>query len=44
MSGNKNQVTVIVCVGVTGHAIPLFVIFDAKGLNNEWTKGQVPET
>ena len=33
----------IACVSTTGHAIP-FVIFDAKGLNYVWTKGQVPET
>ena len=43
-SGNKSQVTVIACVSATGHAIPPFVIFDAKGLNYDWTKGQVPET
>jgi len=43
-SGNKTQVTVIACVSATDHAIPPFVIFSAKGLNSEWTKGQVPET
>ena len=43
-SGNKSQVTVIACVSATGHVIPPFVIFDAKGLNYDWTKGQVPET
>ena len=43
-SGNKNQMTVIACVSATGHVIPPFVIFDAKGLNYEWTKGKVPET
>ena len=34
----------IACVSATGHAIPLFVIFDAKSLNYEWTRGQVPGT
>jgi len=29
---------------VTGHAIPLYVIFDAKGMNYEWMKGEVPGT
>lgn len=43
-SGNKSQVTVIACVSATGHAIPPFVIFDAKGLNYDWTRGQVPGT
>ena len=43
-SGNKSQVTVIVCVSATGHALPPFVIFDAKSLNIEWTKGEVAGT
>lgn len=43
-SGNKSQVTVVDCVSATGHAMPPFVIFDAKGLNMEWTKGEVPGT
>ena len=43
-SGNKSQVTVIACVSATGHVIPPFVIFDAKMLNYEWTKGEVPGT
>ncbi|XP_065895961.1 uncharacterized protein [Dysidea avara] len=43
-SSNKSQVTVIACVSATGHVIPPFVIFDAKGLNYEWTRGQVPGT
>ena len=41
-SGNKSQVTVIGCVSACGQAIPPFVIFDAKSLNKEWTKGEVP--
>ena len=34
----------IASVSTTGHAIPPFVKFDAKGLNYVWTKGQVPKT
>ena len=34
MSGNKSQVTVIACVSATGHALPPFVIFDAKQLKS----------
>ena len=40
-SGNKSQVTVIGCVSAAGQAMPPFVIFDAKSLNIEWTKGEV---
>ena len=36
--------TVIVCVSATGHALPPFVIFDAKSLNIECTKGEVAGT
>ena len=43
-SGNKSQITVIACVCATGHALPPFVIFDTKGLNREWTKGEVVGT
>jgi len=43
-SGNKAKVTVIACVSATGQAITPFVIFDAKMLNHDWTKGEVPGT
>ena len=43
-SGNKSQVTVIACVSATGHALPPFVIFDAKQLNKEWTREEVAGT
>lgn len=43
-SGNRSQITVIACVSAAGQAIPPFVIFDAKGLNHEWTKGEVVGT
>ena len=37
--GNKS---LIASVNVTGQTIPPFVIFDAKTLNVDWTKGKVP--
>ena len=40
-SGNKSQITVIACVSTVGQVIPPFVIFDAKGLNQQWTVGEV---
>ena len=43
-SGNKSQIPVIGCVSASGQTIPPFVIFDAKGLNKEWTKGEVSGT
>lgn len=43
-SGNNSQVTVVGCVSATGQALPPIVIFHAKGLNMEWTKGAVPGT
>ena len=42
--GNKSQITVIACVSAVGHVIPPFVIFDAKGLNYQWTVGEVVGT
>ncbi len=43
-SGNKSQITVIGCISATGQAIPPFVIFDAKALNMDWRKGEIPGT
>ena len=43
-SGNKSQITVVGCGDATGSCIPPFVIIDAKSLNMEWTKGEVPGT
>ena len=43
-SGQKSQITVIGCCSATGQAIPPFVIFDAKQLNLQWCKGEVPGT
>ena len=43
-SGNKSQVTVVACVNAIGQCLPSFIIFDAKNLNLDWTKGEVPGT
>ena len=43
-SSNKSQITVIACVSAAGHVIPPFVIFDSKGLNYQWSKGEVVGT
>ena len=43
-SGNKSQVTVVGCVNAAGNAMPPFVIFNAKRLNMDWTKGEIPGT
>ena len=41
-SGNKSQITVVGCVSASGQPIPPMVIFDAKSLNVDWAKGEVP--
>ena len=43
-SGRKGQVTIVGCASAAGQAIPPMVIFDAKRLNPEWTKGEFPGT
>ena len=43
-TGNKSQTTVIGCASATGHALPPFVIFNAKQLNPLWTRGEIPGT
>ena len=43
-SGKKGQVTVVGCASAAGQAIPPMIIFDAKRLNPEWTKGEFPGT
>ena len=40
-SGLKSQITVLGCSSGTGQVIPPFVIFDAKNLNQLWTRGEV---
>ena len=39
-SGKKGHVTIVGCASAAGQAIPPMVIFDAKWLNTEWTKGE----
>lgn len=43
-SGTKSQITVLGCCSGTGQAMPPFIIFDAKQLNHQWTRGEVPGT
>ena len=43
-SGNKSQVTVVACIKATGQCMQPFIIFDAKNLNIDWTKDEVPGT
>ena len=40
-SGNKTQITVMACVSAAGFAMPPMIIFDRKGLNPEWTEGEI---
>ena len=42
--GDKSQVTVLACASACGQAIPPFVVFDRKSLNQKWTEGEVPGT
>ena len=44
VSGNKTQITVLVCASAAGNPIPPMVIFDRKNLNQEMTIGEVPGT
>ena len=43
-SGSKSQITILRCCNGTGQLIPLFFIFDAKQLNQLWTRGEVSGT
>ena len=43
-SGNKTQITVVVCASAAGNVIPPMVIFKGERLNHELTKGEVPGT
>ena len=40
-SGNKFQVTMTVHASAKWHALPPFIIYDAKGLNYEELKGEL---
>jgi len=43
-SGNKSQIMLVACINAIGQTMPPFIIFDAKNLNMEWTRGEVPGT
>ena len=43
-SGRKTQITVMACICAAGYSMPSMVIFDRKGLNPDWTQGEVPGT
>ena len=43
-SGNKSQVTVVACIEATGQCMPPCIIFEAKNLNIDWTRDEVPGT
>ena len=43
-SGNKSQITIVGYVNAIGQVMPLFTIYDAKNLNIDWTKEEVPST
>ena len=43
-SGNKSQATVVAYINAIGQCLPPFIIFDAKNLNMNWAKGEVPDT
>ena len=37
-------ITILACASASGYALPPFVVFDRKTLNQELTKGEVPGT
>ena len=41
---NKSQITVVGRINAIGQALPPFIVFDAKNLNIQWTKGEVTGT
>ena len=41
-SGDKSQITVLVCCSAVGYTLPPFVIFDRLSLKPELTTGEVP--
>ena len=41
-SGNKSQITVLVCANTVGSVIPPMIIFEGQRFNSEWSKGEVP--
>jgi len=43
-SGNKSLIITVACINAIGQTIPSFINFDAKNLNMEWTREEVPGT
>ena len=43
-SGNKSQITIVACINAIGQTMLPFIIFDAKNLNIELIRGEVPGT
>ena len=43
-TGNKAQITVVVCVSASGNYIPPMIVWDRKSLKQEWTTGEVART
>ncbi len=41
-SGNKTQITVLVCVNARGSYIPLMIVFKRKGISEDLIQGEVP--
>ena len=41
-SGNKSQITIVACINAIDQNMPPFITFNAKNLNMEWTRGEVP--
>ena len=41
-TGKKGQTTVVACGSATGQIIPPTVIFEAKSVNNAWTRNELP--
>ena len=44
ISGNKSQITIAACINAIRQTMLPFIIFNAKNLNMEWTRGEVPGT
>ena len=43
-SGNKTQITILACANAMGNMLPPMVIFKGEHFNNDWAKGEVPNT
>ena len=43
-SGNKTNITIVVCANAAGEVIPPMVIFKGERFNHEWSQGEIPNT